>query len=82
MSKLPYGLCNQGEFIRNKYKPDIKFPLVAKLKYLLGVFSYLFYIMREVVYLCMDQGNRETGKQGRAPSGKEGLNNSNENSGF
>ena len=30
----------------------------------------------------MDQGNRETGKQGRAPSGKEGLNNNNENSGF
>lgn len=63
-------------FIRNKYKPDVKCPWVEKLKNLLWVFSYLFFcVVIEAFCLCMDQGNRETGKEGRAPNGKEGLNN-------
>lgn len=65
-----------------KYKPEVKFPLVEKLKYLLRGLSYLLCIVREVFCLCMDQGNRETGKGGRAPNGKEGLNNNNKNSGL
>lgn len=63
-------------FTRNKYKPDLKFPLVEMLKYLLWVFSYhFFYVVTEVFCLCVDQGNREPGKEGRAPNGKEGFNN-------
>lgn len=74
--KLPYGLCNQRVFIRNKYKPDVKSPLVKKLMYFLWVFSHIFSsIVIEVFCLCMDQGNRETGKKGRAWNGKDGLNN-------
>lgn len=70
------GLCNQRVVMRNKYKPDVKVPLVEKLKYRLWIFSCMFFcIVMEVFCLCMDQGNRETGKEGRALNGKGGLNN-------
>lgn len=78
-SKFPYALCNQRLIIRNKYKSDVKFPLIEKLKYLLGVFLLFFCIVLEVFCLDMDPGNRETGKEGREPSGREGLNTTTKN---
>lgn len=78
-SKLPYALRNQRLISRNKYKPDIKFPLIEKLKYLLGVFHLFFCIILEVFCLDMNLGNRETGKEGREPGGREGLNTTTKN---